>query len=83
MAVTREQVRALLDQSGENHSLVMIEGRTEVVPAARLASDHYAGAVEVASGRDLAAALAPGPPTEQDLDALASRLDTAIAELGA
>ncbi|MGW0364560.1 hypothetical protein [Streptomyces sp. NPDC002990] len=83
MTVTREQVRALLDQSGENHSLVMIEGRTEVVPAARLASDAYAGAVEVASGRDLAATLPPGPPAEQDLDALASRLDTAIAELGA
>ncbi|MEU9144148.1 hypothetical protein [Streptomyces sp. NPDC048349] len=83
MAVTRAQVRALLDQSGENHSLVLLEGRTEVVPSDRLASEPYAGAVEIASGRDLAAGLPTGTPTEQDIDALASRLDSAITNLGA
>lgn len=31
-AVTRAQVRALLDPSGGNRSLVLPEGRTEVVP---------------------------------------------------
>ncbi|MET9375353.1 hypothetical protein ACFYV5_05135 [Streptomyces sp. NPDC003035] len=83
MAVTRAQVRALLDRSGGNNSLVLLEGRTEVVPSDRLASEPYRGAVEIASGRDLAATLPSGPPTEQDIDALASRLDTAITHLGA
>ncbi|MGW7438750.1 hypothetical protein [Streptomyces sp. NPDC054849] len=83
MEVTREQVRALLDQSRENHSLVLLEGRTEVVPSDRLASEPYAGAVEIASGRDLAATSASGTPTDRDIDALASRLNSAIAHLGA
>lgn len=38
-----------------------------------------AGAVEIASGRDLAATPASGTPTERDIAALASRLDPAIA----
>ncbi|MEW2135651.1 hypothetical protein AB0892_03420 [Streptomyces sp. NPDC005409] len=83
MAVTRAQVRALLDPSGEDHSLVLLEGRTEVVPSARLTSEPYSGAVEIVSGRDLAATLPSDTPSEQDLDALASRLDTAITHLGA
>ncbi|MFC8269464.1 hypothetical protein ACFUIZ_27660 [Streptomyces cinereoruber] len=83
MAVTRAQVRALLDQSGENNSLVLLEGRVEVVPSDRLASEPYDGAVEIVSGRDLATTLPPGPPTEQDMDALALRLETAITHLGA
>jgi hypothetical protein len=83
VAVTRAQVRALLDQSGGNNSLVLLEGRTEVVASDRLTSEPYRGAVEIASGRDLAATLPSGPRTEQDIDALASRLDSAITHLGA
>ncbi|WP_309056323.1 hypothetical protein [Streptomyces sp.] len=83
MAVTRAQVRALLDPSGENRSLVLLEGRTEVVPSDRLASEPYRGAMEITSGRELAATLPSGTPTEQDIDAVASRLGSAITHLGA
>lgn len=83
MAVTRAQVRALLDQSGEDHSLVLLGGRTEVVPSDRLASEPYSGALEITSGRDLQATLPSGTPTDQDIDSLASRLDTVITHLGA
>ncbi|MEU3778435.1 hypothetical protein AB0F11_35595 [Streptomyces sp. NPDC032472] len=84
MHVTPDQVRALLDPAGRDHSLVLLEGRTEVVPTARLTSPRYAGAVEVVSGRDLADALgSSGSPAAEDLDALTARLDTAITALGA
>ncbi|MEW2418478.1 hypothetical protein AB0953_33025 [Streptomyces sp. NPDC046866] len=84
MHVTRDQVRALLDPAGRDHSLVLLEGRTEVVPTGGLTSPRYAGAVEVVAGRDLVDALgSSGAPAEEDLDALAARLDAEITALGA
>ncbi|MCB5178213.1 hypothetical protein [Streptomyces antimicrobicus] len=83
MDVTRDQVRALLEPAGEDRSLVVLEGRTEVVATALLTSPGYAGAIEIASGRDLAGTLPSGAPSEHDLDALAARLRSVVVALGA
>ncbi|MFD7628363.1 hypothetical protein ACFV7Q_20365 [Streptomyces sp. NPDC059851] len=83
VGVTAAQVRALLEPTGRDRSLVLLEGRTHVVATSSLSSPRYGGAIEVVSGRDLADALPSGPPAEQDLEALAARLESVIAHLGA
>ncbi|MGW7441618.1 hypothetical protein [Streptomyces sp. NPDC054849] len=83
VAVSPEQVRMLLDPAGQDSCLVLIEGRTEVVPAAQVATDRYKGAVEVATGRDMADLVGSTAVTEEDVSALAARLQAMVAQLGA
>ncbi|MFF1556164.1 hypothetical protein [Streptomyces sp. NPDC058279] len=82
--VTPDQVRALLSAPDER-TLVLIEGHAEVVPSTGPPARRSAGALEVASGRDVAhlAGAGAGPATEDEVVALASRLSTMVAQLGA
>ncbi|MEU6894755.1 hypothetical protein ABZ934_23655 [Streptomyces sp. NPDC046557] len=80
--VTPDQVRALLS-APDDWTLVLIEGHAEVVPSTGPAARRSAGALEVASGRDVAHLAGAGPATEDDVVALASRLSTMVAQLGA
>ncbi|MFD3549623.1 hypothetical protein ACFWUW_29235 [Streptomyces sp. NPDC058655] len=83
VAVSPEQVPMLLDPAGQDSCLVLIEGRTEVVPAAQAATDRYEGAVQVATGRDLADLVGSTAVTPEDMSALAARLQAMAAQLGA
>ncbi|MEU9556489.1 hypothetical protein [Streptomyces fumanus] len=81
--VTREQVRELLEAGDDGSTLVVVEGRAQVVSAADLRTDRYAGALEVVSGEELARQATPGDRSEGQLDALAATLNTMVAKLGA
>ena len=81
MTISTDDVRRLL-QSGEPDSvLVLVEGRTEVISAGRLASEQYRGALEVVSRDDLVKRLGEGP-SDHDLAEQAAELDMAISEMG-
>ncbi|GAA3630799.1 hypothetical protein ACLIYM_10225 [Streptomyces fenghuangensis] len=80
--ITAQHVRELLSSSDPDPRLVLLEGHPRVVPAAEAGADRYRGAVEVVSRDDLTARIGPGAPSERDLEALASRLQTVVSELG-
>ncbi|MFE9676901.1 hypothetical protein ACFYO5_22575 [Streptomyces sp. NPDC006259] len=81
--VTRQHVRELLEARDDGPTLVVVEGRAQVVSADDLRSDRYAGALEVASGEELTRRATPSPDSEGELDALAATLNTMVAKLGA
>ncbi|TQJ90919.1 hypothetical protein [Streptomyces sp. SLBN-31] len=81
--VTREHVRELLEARDDGPTLVVVEGRAQVVPADDLGSGRYAGALEVVSGEELTRQVPPGARSERELDALAATLNTMVSKLGA
>ena len=81
--VTRQHVRELLEARDDGSTLVVLEGRAQVVSADDLRSDRYAGALEVASGEELTRQATPGSHSDGELDALAAALNTMVAKLGA
>ncbi|MFJ9725040.1 hypothetical protein ACIRP3_20050 [Streptomyces sp. NPDC101209] len=81
--VTRDHVRALLAEREEPATLVLVEGRAEVVTVEERPSDRYAGAMDVISGEDLARRAGTRAPAEQDLEALVGMVNTLVGKLGA
>ncbi|MDG9702807.1 hypothetical protein [Streptomyces sp. DH37] len=80
--ITAQHVRELLRSPDPDPRLVLLEGRPRVVSAAEAGTDRYRGAVEVVSRDDLTARLGSADPSDQELETLASRLQTVVAELG-
>jgi hypothetical protein len=81
MTISIDDVRRLLQSDEPDSVLVLVEGRTEVIGAGRLASEQYRGALEVISRDDLVKRLGDAP-SEHDLAEQAALLDSAISELG-
>lgn len=81
MTVSADDVRNLLD-SGGDAVLVLVEGRTEVVPAGQLSSEQYRGALEIISRDELAKRLGGGDVDDRRLEEQAAALNTAVDELG-
>ncbi|MCG5430734.1 hypothetical protein LV457_00270 [Mycobacterium sp. MYCO198283] len=81
MTVTSEDVRALLD-GGDDAVLIQIEGRTEVVSAAKLETPDYQGALQLASAADLPQRLRSGDVSDRDLQEQATTLSAAVDNLG-
>jgi len=81
MTISIDDVRLLLQSDEPDSVLVLVEGRTEVIGAGRLASEQYRGALEVVSRDDLVKRLGDAP-SEHDLAEQAALLDSAISELG-
>jgi hypothetical protein len=81
MTISTDDVRRLLQSDEADSVLVLVEGRTEVIGAGRLASEQYRGALEVISRDDLAKRLGEAP-SEHDLAEQAAQLDMAVNELG-
>ncbi|MFD1829641.1 MULTISPECIES: hypothetical protein [Streptomyces] len=79
--ITAQHVRELLDSPDPDPRLVILEGRAQVVPAGRLGTDSYRGAVEVVSRDDLTARLG-GDAAGRDPDTLAARLQTVVDGMG-
>ncbi|MEU9394766.1 hypothetical protein AB0D86_32830 [Streptomyces sp. NPDC048324] len=81
--VTRDHVRALLAAREEATTLVLVEGRAEVVTVEERTSDRYAGAMDAISGEDLARRAGTREPAEQDVEALVGMVNTLVGKLGA
>jgi hypothetical protein len=81
MTISTDDVRRLLKSDEPDSVLVLVEGRTEVIAARRLASEAYRGALEVVSRDELVKRLGAAP-SEHDLAEQAALLDSAISEMG-
>ncbi|WP_102145335.1 hypothetical protein [Mycobacterium hubeiense] len=81
MTISTDDVRRLLQAEERGAVLVLVEGRTEVIAAGRLASEQYRGALEVIS-RDELVKRVGADPSEHELAEQAAILDSAISELG-
>jgi NADH dehydrogenase len=81
MTISAEQVRQLLDADGEA-TLVLIEGRAEVVTEGQLRSDDYQGALEVISRAELLKRTGGSELSDHELDEQAAVLNSAVDELG-
>lgn len=81
MTISTDDVRRLLQADDHDAVLVLVEGRTEVIGAAALASEKYRGALEVISREDLLGRVG-ADVSERVLTEQASILDSAVSELG-
>ncbi|WP_395307783.1 hypothetical protein V4U86_20610 [Mycobacterium sp. AMU20-3851] len=82
MTISTDDVRRLLAATDADARLVLIEGRTEVLPAAALDSDQYRGALTCASRQEMIDRLGSTEPTEHELAEVAAGLDATISNLG-
>jgi hypothetical protein len=80
--VTRDHVRGLL-AAPDSSTLVILEGRAQVIATEETDSDRYAGAMDIISGEELARRIDADTPTDRELDTLAGTLNTMVAKLGA
>ncbi len=79
--IRAEHVARLLRTEDGEPVLIVREGRAEVVDAARLDEPRYKGALRVASRGDIMPS-GGGEPTQEETEALARRLDSAVSHLG-
>ncbi|MGV0838255.1 hypothetical protein [Mycolicibacterium thermoresistibile] len=82
MSISTDDVRRLLAADSADATLVMVEGRVEVISAGQLADPNYRGALEVITRRDLQNRIGAGEPSERELAEQAAALETALDELG-
>ncbi|UXA11023.1 NAD(P)/FAD-dependent oxidoreductase [Mycobacterium sp. SMC-8] len=83
MTISPDDVRRLLDSDDDGATLVLIEGRAEVISGGQKAGDAYRGALEVISRRELLDRTGGASRlTDDQLTAQAASLDTAVNELG-
>lgn len=87
--VTAGDVRELLRSQQNDATLVVVEGRTKVVPGTDLRSGQYPGGLLVTSRQDLATVASDigserdiEKMSQADLEAVAARLTTAVKQLG-
>lgn len=80
--ITADDLRRLLAAEQKNATMVLVEGRIDVIGAGQLASAEYRGAIEVVSREDLVKRLGEAP-SEHDVAEQAGVLDAAISDLGA
>jgi hypothetical protein len=81
MTISTDDVRRLFRSDEADSVLVLVEGRTDVVGAGRLASDEYRGALEVISRDDLVSRVGDDP-SDHELAEQAALLDSTVNELG-
>lgn len=79
--ISADDVRRLLSADQKDATLVLIEGRAEVIGAGRVASDEYRGALEVIARDDLVQRIGDSPSDHQ-IEEQAAQLDTAVSEMG-
>lgn len=80
--ITADDLQRLLAAEQKNATMVLVEGRIDVIAAGQLASPDYRGALEVVSREDLVKRLGEAP-SEHDVAEQAGVLDAAISDLGA
>jgi hypothetical protein len=80
--ITADDLRRLLASEQNNATMVLVEGRIDVIGAGQLASPDYRGALEVVSREDLVKRLGEAP-SDHDVAEQAGVLEAAISDLGA
>ncbi|MEW9532911.1 hypothetical protein [Microbispora sp. NPDC049125] len=75
--VGRDDVRTLLESPAPDATMVLVEGRCQVVPGGE------ADGLVITSRRDLEEQIAAEDLDDRRLDELADRLDTVVRDLGA
>ncbi|OBG89477.1 hypothetical protein A5733_21805 [Mycobacterium sp. NS-7484] len=83
MTISADDVRRLLASDVADPVLVLIQGHTDVVPAGRLDTDDYRGALRVISKSDLIGQTDGAQLSEQQMAEEAAKLDSEISNLGA
>ncbi|OMC31194.1 hypothetical protein A5740_15250 [Mycobacterium sp. GA-1841] len=83
MTISADDVRRLLASDEADAVLVLIQGHTDVVPAGRLDTDDYRGALRVVSKSDLIGQTDGVQLSEQQMAEEAAKLDSEISNLGA
>lgn len=82
MTISPDDVRRLLDSDDTAALLVLVEGRTAVIPPAALDSDEFRGALTCASRAQVVETLGSDDPSEHELAEQAAAIDAAIGNLG-
>ncbi|MBU8810025.1 hypothetical protein [Mycolicibacterium goodii] len=80
MTISASDVRRLLEADAPDAVLVLVQGRTAVVPANELDTEQYRGALQVATRSDLG--IHGTELSEHDLEEEAAKLEAAVANLG-
>ncbi|MDG5803688.1 hypothetical protein P9869_13600 [Streptomyces ossamyceticus] len=79
--ITASHVRELLERE-DDATLVLTQGRAEVLSARELASAGEQGVLRVISGGELRERLGAGRSAPDDLNAVAATLDAIVTEQG-
>lgn len=82
MALAADDLRRLIDSDLPDASLVLVEGRLDVVKADDLDLDPYRGALLVVSREELLARSGGLPVTDARLDQIAATVGSAVDNLG-
>ena len=82
MSIAADDVRRLLSAGDADAVLVLIEGRTEIIPAEELTSPAYRGALRVASRDEVIARTGTVDLSDHELAEQAESLDVAVRNLG-
>lgn len=82
MTIAADDVRRLLGAGDTDAVLVLIEGRTEIIPAEELTSPAYRGALRVASRDEVIAWTGTAELSDRELEEQAENLDVAVRNLG-
>jgi hypothetical protein len=82
MTVNEDDLRRLLDSGLPDATLVLVEGRTEVVAAQDLGTDAFRGALQVTTREELLAHFDGADVTEPELERIAATLGSTVDNLG-
>ncbi|GAA3744172.1 hypothetical protein HDA32_002415 [Spinactinospora alkalitolerans] len=83
MAIIRaEHVSRLLNSADPDPVLIVHEGSADVVPESALGGPPYQGALRVVSAEELDTGDEQRPVSQEDVEALARRLDAAVGTMG-
>jgi hypothetical protein len=83
MTVKARDLRELLGSDLPDPTLILIEGRLEIVPVDDLDTDPYRGALLLVSRTELLARGATETSTDDELEHQATTISTAVNDLGA
>lgn len=81
MVISGDDVKQLLE-AGPEATMVLIEGRTEVIGTDELDTEEYRGALEIISRSDLLDRTSGTDLSDHELAEQAATLDAAVTELG-
>ncbi|MFP1627971.1 hypothetical protein ACLB9X_22990 [Streptomyces sp. 5K101] len=83
MVIDDALVCELLEATGGDAALILLEGKAQVVGRADLDSDAFRGAAVLLSRAELVERLGTSSPAQEDVTRLAAALRDAVGKLGA
>ncbi|HKV18199.1 MAG TPA: hypothetical protein VJR50_04140 [Mycobacterium sp.] len=82
MMISADDVRELLQNESPDAVLVVVEGRTAVIPQSDTESPEYRGALQVISRDDLLQRIGADDLSDRVISEQAAILDSTVSELG-